>query len=144
PSPVDPLVLLQDDMRDVGAVVAVAPLNESLRAHELGGRDDAGPHAEQLDFAGVAEPVLADRNGSIPRGEDDVEEVLAGMDLGDPALVLDPDLVTELLEVAENPRVVAGPAEKVEILGGTADAGIGAHRIGAGDQERNPFAAKFA
>src|SRR5207302_4761266 len=99
----------------VGAVVAVAALDQGLRAHELGGREDARLHAEQLGFAGVAEPVLADRDGSVPGREDDVEEVLARMHLGDPALILDPDLMAETLEVGENAWVVARTAEEIEI-----------------------------
>src|SRR5262249_23318384 len=121
-----------------------AALDQRLRAHQLGRRDDARFHAEQLGLAGVLEPVLADRNGSIPRREDDVEEMLARMNLGDPALVLDPDLMAETLEVGENPRVVAGTAEQVEILGGAPDARIGAHRIGAGHQEWNLLGAQLA
>ena len=41
PMPVDVLMLAQDDVRDVGAVVAVAVLDEEFRDDQFGGRGDA-------------------------------------------------------------------------------------------------------
>ncbi|MNE29864.1 hypothetical protein D3C80_1233590 [compost metagenome] len=58
--------------------------------------------------------------------------------LGDPALVLHVGPVASGLKEGENARIVARLAEDVQILGRTADPGIGRHRIGAGQQERHP------
>ena len=87
-------------MRDVGAVVAVAQLDEAFRPDELGRPDDAHGGAEHLDLARVLEPLVADRHGAVRGGEDHVEEVLALVDLAEPALVLDLDRVAEVLEMA--------------------------------------------
>ena len=100
--------------------------------------------AEHLDLPRVLEPRVADRHGAVRRGEDDVEEMLALEDLAKPALVLDLDGVAEMLEMAEDARVVAGLAEDVEILGRAGDARIGADRIGAGEQERQAKAGQLA
>ncbi|MNT57594.1 hypothetical protein D3C72_1949710 [compost metagenome] len=86
----------------------------------------------------LAKPAVRHRDGAVRHGEDDVEEVLVVLpDLGDPALVLNIRPVTAGLEVGENARVIAWLAEDVQVLGGTADAGVGRHRIGAGEQERH-------
>jgi hypothetical protein len=55
--------------------------------------------------------------------------------LGEPALILDLDRETEVVEMAEDARAVPGLAEDVQILGRPRDAGIGADGIGAGQQE---------
>src|SRR5215203_3616565 len=138
PPPVDLVVRLENGVRHVGAVVAVAQLDEALRPHELGRADDAHGRAEDLYVARILEPLVADRHGAVGGGEDHVEEMLALVDLAEPALVLDLDGVAELLEVAEDARVVASLAEDVEVLRGPRNAGVGGQRIGAGEQERQP------
>src|SRR5215475_1577061 len=136
PLPVDGLVLREDEMDDVGAVIAVAQLDERLRPDELGGADHRHRHPENFRLAGMREPCVADRHGAVGRGEDDVEKIFALAHLGDPPLVLDLDRIAEVLEARENARVVAGAAEDIEVLGRTADPRIGADRIGAGQQHR--------
>src|SRR5215211_6043059 len=108
--PIDLVMLLEDDVDDVGAVIAVTQLDEGLRPDELGRADDGDACAENLDLSRVREPYVADRHGAVGRGIDDVEEVDALAHLGDPALVFDLDRVAELLEMAEDARAVAGPA----------------------------------
>src|SRR5262245_60938942 len=142
--PIDPLVLLEYQMHDVRAVVAMPQLNECFGPDELGRRDHAHWHAEYFDAGRVIEPSIAHRHGAMPGGEDQIEEVLAAENLGDPTLVLDLDRIAEALEVLEDGRAVARLANDVEILGRARDAGIDAERIGAAQQERQPEFRQFA
>jgi hypothetical protein len=61
--------------------------------------------------------------------------MLALVHLAEPALVLDLDGIAQILEMAEDARAVTGLAEDVEVLGRPRDPGVGADRIGAGQQE---------
>ena len=124
PVPVDLVVSLQDGVRHVGPVVAVAQLDEALGPDEFGRSHDADRRPEHLDLARVLEPLIADRHGAVRGREDHVEEVLALEDLSEPALVLDLDRIAEALEMRQDAGVVARLAEDVEVLGG------------AGEQER--------
>src|SRR5439155_23434414 len=98
--------------------------------------DDAHRYAEQLDAWRMLEPRIAHGRGAVPGGEDQVEEMLAAEDLGDPTLVLDLDCIAEALEAFEDARVIARLAKDVEVLGCARDAGVDAERIGAAQQER--------
>ena len=142
--PIDPLVLLEYQMHDIRAVVAMPQLNEGFGPKELGRRDHAHRHAEYFDARRVIEPSIAHRHGAMPGGEDQVEEMLAAKNLGDPTLVLDLDRIAEALEVLEDGRVVARLAKDVEVLGRARDAGIDAERIGAAQQEWEPEFRQFA
>ena len=133
--PIDLVVRLEDGVRHVRAVIAVAKLDEALRPDELRRSDDAHRRAEHLDLARILEPLVADRHRAVRGGEDHVEEVLALEHLAEPALVLDLDGIAEVLEMREDAGVVARLAEDVEILGRADDARIGGERVGAGQQE---------
>jgi hypothetical protein len=98
---------------------------------------------DRCDSRRVLEPLIGHGDDAMPGGKDHVEEILALEDLAEPALVLDLDDVTETLEVIEDTRVVARLAQDVEVLGRARDAGIGAERIGAGQQERRTELCEF-
>src|SRR5919197_45223 len=134
--PIDAIVLLEDEVNDVGAVVAMPQLDKGLGPDQLGRRDHAHRYAEHLDARGVLEPFIAHRQAAAPGGKDHVEEVLAAEDLGEPTLVLDLDGIAEALEAFDDARVIARLAEDVEVLGRPRDAGVDAERIGATEQER--------
>lgn len=136
--PIDLVVSLQDRMHHIGAVIAVAQLDEAFRPDEFRRSDDAHGSAEDLDLAGMFEPGVADRHGAIRGREDHVEEILSLEDLAEPAVVLDLDRVTEILEMREHARVVAGLAEDIEILRRARNPRIGRERIGAGEQKGQP------
>ena len=112
-------------MRHVRAVIAVAQLDEAFRPDEFGRSDDAHGRAEHLDLARALEPLIAD--GIVPFDEAKItsKKYCALEDLAEPAIVLDLDGVAEVLEMRQDPRVVAGLAEDVEILGRARDARIG-------------------
>ena len=131
-------MLLEDDVGDVGAVVAVAVLEEELGEDELGRRGDPDVGAVDLDLIGLAEPVVGDRDAGGRDVVDDVEEMLVLPDLADPALVLDLDPIALRLEEAEDLGRVRRLAEDVEILGRPGDAGV------AGRARRCPTAGRAA
>src|SRR5581483_1694776 len=93
--------------------------------------------SEKLHALGVLEPVLVDRQAAMRAGKDDIEIVLAIRDRRQPTLIIDLDLEAQPLEMAEDAGVIPRLAEDIEVLGGTADAGIGADGIGSRDQERD-------
>src|SRR3546814_10501680 len=64
PLPVDALMLPQDDVRDVRAVIAVSILDEDLGQDEFGRRGD--PHRRAIDFrmGYVAEPFRSEEHTS--------------------------------------------------------------------------------
>ncbi|MNQ93081.1 hypothetical protein D3C85_1085280 [compost metagenome] len=129
--PVDGVGLLEDDVVHIGPVIAIAILDEDLGQDQGRGRGDGHLVAVDRDPV-LAKPAVRHRDGPVRHGEDDVEEVLVVLPhLGDPALVLDIRPIAAGLEVGEDTRVVAGFAEDVQVLGRTADAGIGRDRIGA-------------
>ena len=60
PLPVDPLALAQDQMGDVGAVVAVPVLQQRLGPDHLGRRGQLDRHAVELGRMALLEPVVGD------------------------------------------------------------------------------------
>ena len=130
PLPVDPLALPQEDVGDVRAVVAAAVLDEELRPDELGRRQDPHLHPIEARGADLLEPAVGDRRDRAGRAEDQVREPGLALDLGDPALVLDLDLVAAVLEVGEDARVVAGLAEDVQVLRRPVEPRVRVDRIG--------------
>lgn len=135
--PIDSVMCLQDQVRDVGAVVAVAKLDEGLGQDEFRRRDDRTGGGTDLYQQSIGEPGVGDDHGSVRRGEDDVEEGFPLEDLTQPSIVLDFDGISKRLEMIEDAGVVARLAEDVEILGRPRNAGMGADGEGTRDQERN-------
>jgi hypothetical protein len=142
--PIDLLMLPEDEVGDIRTVIAMPKLNEGLGPDQLRRRDHAHRRAKHLDAWRAFEPLIGHGNHAVPRGEDHVKKVFALEDLAEPTLVLDLDGVTETSEVAEDTRIIARLAEDIEVLGRARDPGIGAERIGAGQQERKTELCEFA
>src|SRR5258705_13684018 len=100
--PVDLIVLFENEMRDIRAVVTVPQLDEGLGPDQLGRCDDAHLRAEHLDARRGFEPLIAHGSHAMPEREDHIEEVLVLEDFAEPALVLDCDGVSEVPEVVEH------------------------------------------
>jgi hypothetical protein len=130
-APVDLVVAFEDDVGDVGAVVAMMILDEDLGPDELRRRDQAHRSAEQLGLGGMGEPFVGDRRGDGRHVEDDVDEQFSARDPRQPALVHHLDVVVVLLEIIEHLQRVAGLGEDVDILGRPVDAGVAGERVGA-------------
>src|SRR5437879_4970745 len=100
--PVDLIVLLENKMRDIRAVVTVSQLNESLGPDQLRRGDDAHRRTEYLDARSEFEPLVGHGSHAVPEREDHIEKVLVLKNLAEPALVLDFDGVSEVPEVVKN------------------------------------------
>ena len=113
PLPVDPLGLPQNEMGNVGTVVAMPVLQQRLRPDHLGRRRELDRHVIELRRVAFLEPMVGDADHRGGGTEDHVEEAVAASHLGDPTLVLDLGLESTLLEVKEDAREVARLAEHV-------------------------------
>ena len=134
--PVDLIVLLENEMRDIRAVVTVPQLDEGLGPDQLRRSDDAHRRTEHLDARRGFEPLVCHGSHAMPEREDHIEKVLVLEDLAEPAFVLDCDGVSEVAEVVENAGLVSRLAHDIEIFGRAHHAGIGAERIRAGQKKR--------
>ena len=114
--PIDPIMLLEHEMDDVGAVVAMAELHESLGPDQFGRRDHLYARAEHLHMQGMVEPLIANRCHAMPRGEDQVEKMLTAEDFTQPTFVFDLNRVAKALEMAEDVGKVARLAEDIQVL----------------------------
>ena len=130
--PIDSIVLLEYEVRNVRPVVAMSELNESLGPDQFGRSNHAHRCAEHLDARRVLKPLIGHWRNPVRGGKDQVEEILALEDFAKPTLILDLDRITEILEMVENAGVIARLAKDIEILGRTPDAGIGAECVSAG------------
>ena len=77
-----------DEVGDVGAIEALALHDEGLRPQHLLGRDEAHLVTEHLGRTGVLEPDVIHHGEPVAGSEDDVDEVLTGLDLAEPVLRL--------------------------------------------------------
>ena len=114
--PVDGLMLLEDHVRDICAIIAIAILDEELGQDEFGGRGDAdaGPVDFGVEF--VAEPLFRHRQAGRRDIVDDVEEITVLPDLSDPALVLKFHFMAQMAEMGQDSRRIARLAEDIKIL----------------------------
>lgn len=133
--PVDSLMLLEDHVRDICAIIAIAILDEELGQDEFGGRRDAdaGPVDFGVEF--VAEPLLRHWQAGRRDIVDDVEEITVLPDLPDPALILEFHFMAQMAEMGQDPRRIAPLAEDIKIFCGTRDPGMTAQCIGAREHE---------
>src|SRR5216683_1972298 len=137
PAPVEGLRAGVEQMRDVGAVVALALHDEGLRPDRLLGRAEPDRLRHHGGGHRVPEPVVVHRAHPVARVEDDVDVVVWGaLDLGEPVRERDLRLVAQtLLDEAEGAGHVALADEQVEILHRAADPEIALQRVPAAHQE---------
>jgi hypothetical protein len=100
--PIDSIMLLEYEVRNIRPVVAVSELNESLGPDQFGRSNHAHRCAEHLDARRVLKPLIGHGRNPVPRGKDQVEEMLALENFTKPTLVLDLDRVTEVFEMIED------------------------------------------
>ena len=97
-----------DDVRDVGAVEALALHDQPLRPDHLLGRNQLHVDVEDDAVDRVVEPQLVDDRDAVAGAEDQVDEVVALERLAEPVRKRELRLVAGRLEDAaspsENPR----------------------------------------
>jgi hypothetical protein len=142
--PIDSIMLLEYEVRNVRPVVTMSELNESLGPDQFGRSNHAHRRAEHFDARRVLKPLIGHGSNPVPGGKDHVEEMLALENFAKPTLVLDLDRITEVLEMIEDGGIIARFTKDVEILGRSPDAGIGAECISAGQQKGQAEVRKFA
>ena len=125
-------------MQDVGAIEALALLDERLRPdHLLGGRqpDD---EAQDVGARGVIEPEIVHAGDAIARIEDHVHEIAAGVNFSEPVRERELRLEAEALEGLEHAGTVVRLHEDVDVLGVARHVRVVRKRKGAADEKRNP------
>src|SRR5205814_4538743 len=65
---------------------------------------------EHLHMQGMVKPLVANRCHAMPRGEDQIEEIVTAEYLAQPTFVFDLDPVAKAHEMAEDAGKVAWPA----------------------------------
>src|SRR5882724_12995714 len=81
--PVDALVLAQNQVGDVGSVIAVAILQQGLGPDHLGRWRQLYGHAIDLRGMALLQPMVGDRDDRGWRTEDYVEKAAVALDLGE-------------------------------------------------------------
>ena len=124
PLPVERGALAQQQVGDVGAVVAVLLHHERLRPDHLLRRHQARLDAEHAGRTGVGEPLVVDHRDAVAGAVDHVEAVVALLGLGEPVGESDLRLPAELAQHFERPVAAVARHEQIEVLGRARDAGV--------------------
>src|SRR5688572_836762 len=105
--PVDFLVLLENEVRDVGTVIAVSILDEHLGPDELRHTENIHVHSEESCRSRTVNPKIGDRRDEIRGTEDDIDEIIAALHLREPALVFNMCAVSQRGELVQNSREIS-------------------------------------
>ena len=115
--PVERLGARAQDVRDVGAVVALALHHERLLPEQLFDRRDLHRHAEDVGFERVREPHVVDAADAVARAEDEVDDVVALLGLGEPVRERDLGVIARPARNASSAGIeVVLLEEEVEVL----------------------------
>ena len=126
-----------EDVRDVGAVVALALHDEAFRPDHLFRGHEPDGHAEHGVVDRVLEPQLVDGRDPISRAEDDVHQVLAAAGLAEPVRERDLGGAPGVRERREGRIEVARSHEDVEVLRVPCDPRVSLERVRAPDEIRH-------
>src|SRR5690554_4680820 len=97
-APIDFLMCLQNEVRDVCTFVTIVLLNEALGPQQLGRADDLDTCAENVRWPSVVDPVVSDRDDAVGRSKNYIDVVHTAVDLGDPKLIFHRDGVIQSLK----------------------------------------------
>src|SRR5262249_9922716 len=83
-SPIEVVAFGQNQMSNVGAVIALALHDEGFRPDHFLHGANLSRSAENLSGIGVSEPVVIDRGYAVAGAENDIDEVVSLVNLGEP------------------------------------------------------------
>src|SRR4030095_4157998 len=86
--PIDFLMLDQYEMGNIGAIVALAVLNEDLGPDQVCNRGNLHFAIEEFGVMGVFEPIIGNWGNKIGRTKDEIDVQFPFEDFRDPTLVL--------------------------------------------------------
>jgi hypothetical protein len=116
-------------VRDIGAVEALALLDEGLRPDHFFNWAEAHGNVEDGVSGSVAEPFVVDHGDAVARAVDDVDEVLAAVGLAQPVGEWDFCGVSRFSKRLECSCEVAWSDEDVQVLGVTLDTCVAPERV---------------
>src|SRR5262245_22317628 len=135
--PVERLGAGPENVRDVGAVVALPLHHERLLPEQLFDGRYLHRHAEDVGFERVREPFIVDTTDAVARAEYDVDDVVHLTGLREPVRERDFGLIPGLPQRAERGIQIRAPNEEGEVLRLANDAGIGEQRVRAAEEKRH-------
>src|SRR6267142_2196792 len=118
-------MLHQNEMRNIGTVIAVAVLDKDFGPDEVGHGRDLYFVVEKFCRFRILEPVIGDWRHEIGRTEDEVDVKLAFEDFRDPALVGNLILVSQRCELVKDFGIVTRLAKDVDVFRRTSQTGVG-------------------
>jgi hypothetical protein len=119
---------------DVGAIEALALLDERLRPDHFFDRTQMYRQIEDELARGVLEPTVVDVCHAVTRAIDDVDEVVVAVGFAEPVRERHVGVVASPLQSVQRGLEVSGFDEYVEVLGVALDAGITREGVGPADE----------
>ena len=136
PVPVERPGARVQEVRDVGAVVALALHHERLRPDHLLDRAEQDRHVQHARGHRVVEPVVVHHADAVARVEDQVHVIAALADLAEPVREGQLGVAAQLLTQMVKRFLDVGAAhEEVEVLHEPPDAQVALERVPAAHQE---------
>ena len=137
PIPVERRPELADEVHHVGAVEALALLHKALRPNHLLRGTQLHGDVEEPGVDRVREPEIVDARDAVAGAEDDVDEMMAAVDLPQPMRERQLGAIPERVEDSEHLTAVFRPHEDVEVLGVALNFCVFGEREGAADEIRH-------
>ena len=134
--PIQVAYCAMDDMSDVGAVEALAKVDEQLRRNKLLGTKHPCRNTEHDGVGTAFDPRLVDGDDSVAHAGDQVDVIAVAVGLCKPYRIADPDLEAAVFQVPQCLGHRGCRKKEVQVLGVPPNAGVVLQGKGAGHHIR--------